>query len=162
MREVALIPPEDAWQPEVIPEKITVTVKITPNIVEREFSDLPIKVSLPPNYDIQGEIKISPELVSLRLSGWEESISILKRSDLRAFAEAPQLKPGVTNTIPINIWLPLATEATRAELEPATVEIYLQAPPEPPPITTPSHPVTITMTNGVNQIRPATNSVIDL
>ncbi len=127
VRSVRVLPPAEAWMPEVDPAAVTATVTIVTEREIREFAEVPVRVAPPPGF--AGSLSPSPAHVTLRLGGRPEVLRGLAAGDLHVFADVPT-SDAVTGAVPVRVALPPGSlvdsvvaepEAVRLRLEPADV-----------------------------------------
>jgi hypothetical protein len=103
-RQVRILPPAEAWMPEIVPAEVTVKIEIVPDTASREFAGLPVRIDMPAAAPA-GPCKVDPAVVTVRLSGWAEVLRDIPADALRVYAEWPPAGDP-TNPVPLRVLLP--------------------------------------------------------
>lgn len=125
VRSVRVLPPPDAWMPELDPSAVTVTVTIVSERETREFAQVPVRVAPPAG--LAASLTASPAHVTLRLSGRPEFLRGLAAADLHAFADAPT-SDAITGAVPVRVALPPGCLVESVVVEPAAVRLRTEPP----------------------------------
>ena len=123
-RRVAILPPADAWQPEIAPESVTVKVAILPDNIQREFAGIPVRLAL-----LAGQTNLPPRVeppeVTVRLTGWAEALQGIATNALRVYAELPASDAVPTNPLPLQVLLPPGATVDEVTTVPDAVRLAL-------------------------------------
>ncbi len=129
---VAILPPEDAWLPEITPSEVTVHVDIKPDLTMRTFTNVPVRLELStPSTVTNGVFAPDPPTVKVTLSGWSDSLRRIRPEQLHVYAVLPGKTTNVSTNrpspveVPLSVLLPPGLEAAKASTEPETVTIAL-------------------------------------
>ena len=122
-QRAAILPPADAWMPEIKPDTVTVKIDIRPDNVVREFAEIPVWLARQPGWPAGG-VRASPTGVTVRITGWAEALRSLEPQAIRVFAALPDPDGGLpTNPVPLQVWLPPGTMIETVVVEPARVRL---------------------------------------
>ena len=127
---------------------VTVSLQIVPSEKTTSFDDLPVRLSMPVGLTLPKGYRVTPQFVSVKVSGYDKSIEALSRADVTAYAVVPSvaaldLKYGATNTIPIKLEVPPDKEIWAVNPTPADVKLIM---PAVPPVAT-NAPIRLAVTN---------------
>jgi hypothetical protein len=126
-RRAPILPPADAWQPEIAPESVTVKVNIVPDNIQREFADIPVRLALLPG-PTNLLRRVQPAAVTVRLTGWAEALQDIATNAIRVYAELPAADASVpTNPIPLRVLLPPGTTVEEVITLPDAVRLAAPA-----------------------------------
>lgn len=119
---VAILPPPDAWMPEIVPPEVLVKVEILPDNAVRLLENVPVLLAVAGH---PGErIVPDPAIVTVRLLGREENLRELDPEAVRAYAACPaDFDTRSTNTVPLNVYLPSGAVVEGVEAVPAAVRL---------------------------------------
>ncbi|MDD5706092.1 MAG: hypothetical protein PHR35_09210 [Kiritimatiellae bacterium] len=118
-QRVAIMPPEDAWQPEIVPAEILVRIDIIPESAQREFDGVPVRLALPTRPSPGGTIVAAPPLVKVRLTGLSETLQGLTTNDLRVYADGDD----TAVEVPLRVFLPAGIALDSAVTDPPSVRL---------------------------------------
>ena len=124
---VPILPPEDAWQPEIDPATVALKISIVPDNVLREFTGVQVHLATPAGRT-NCLPRVEPPEVTVRLTGWAETLQGVTTNTVRVLAVLPD-DPGAnpTNPVPLRVLLPPGTVADEAVTVPEAVRLL---PPE--------------------------------
>ena len=124
-RRVAILPPADAWHPEIAPESVTVKVAIVPDNIQREFAGVPVRLALPAGHTNLPP-RVEPAAVTVRLTGWAEALQGIATNAIRVFAELPvSADSAPTNQISLRVLLPPGAMVDEVVTVPDAVRLAL-------------------------------------
>jgi hypothetical protein len=104
-KRVAILPPADAWMPEIVPAEVNVKIVIAQESSVREFSGVPVRL------ESDGEpahetYAAEPAAVTVRLAGWAETLRDIPTNALRVYAACPApAAPAASNAVPLRVFL---------------------------------------------------------
>lgn len=105
--EVEILPPkgEDAMDVTLPATRVKVDVRIMRPSDSRTLEGIPVRLSLPADFDFPESISISPKQVNMTLVGVREQIDKLTVGDVAAYAEveAGSLPPSATNGVEVTL-----------------------------------------------------------
>lgn len=122
-KRVAILPPADAWMPEITPEAVTVKINILPDNIQREFSGIPVRLA---GFSGRANMNyaVEPATVTVRLTGWAEALQNIQTNAIQVYANLPVAVDGtVTNEIPLQVLLPLGATIEEVATLPASVRL---------------------------------------
>lgn len=126
-RKAAILPPADAWQPEITPDSVTVKVGIVPDTVQREFAGIPVRLAFLAGHTNRLP-RVEPPEVAVRLTGWAEALQGIATNAIRVFAELPADPDAPpTNPVPLRVLLPPGAEADEIATVPDAVRLEFPA-----------------------------------
>lgn len=119
----ALITPGENWQARMDTDKVRVEFSIVERLVRRDFSNVPLKVLLPPGE--MHEVTFSPQMVNVSLKGRTDVVSNLTVKTMHAYIDCTSMVPG--DEAELKVELPAPSGANIIAVEPATVKVKMKA-----------------------------------
>lgn len=122
-RRVAILPPAEAWMPEIEPESVLVRINITPDNIQREFARIPVRLARLPHQTNNTAARVEPDEVTVRLTGWTEALQTLSSQVIRVYADLPEADRPPTNALPLQVLLPAGLAIDAVATLPETVRL---------------------------------------
>ena len=123
-----LIPPPDAWMPELTPPEVTVKVAIVPENAEREFAGVPVMLATA-SRPLPADLRIEPDTVTVRLIGWSEELRRIPTNAVHVYVDCPDTPlTATTNAWPLHVLLPAGMVIDSATTDPPAVFLRGTAP----------------------------------
>jgi hypothetical protein len=122
-KRLAILPPADAWMPEINPDSVTVKVNIVPDIAQREFAGISVRLA---GFDHQTNTgyRLVPAEVTVRLTGWAEALQSIPTNAIRVYADLPEpVDSASTNGISLQVLLPPGATLESVVTLPASVRL---------------------------------------
>ena len=129
-RQAPILPPEEAWSPEISPATVQVKVTIVPDNIQREFGDIPVRLTHLADQTNAVGWRVEPASVKVRLTGWVEALGSISSHVIRVYADFPGAaasSAGATNMLPLRVLLPQGATVEEVVAEPAEVRLAFDA-----------------------------------
>ena len=120
-RQAAILPPADAWKPEIVPTTVQVKIDILPDNIQRDFEEMRVRLAGLERWT-NGVARVEPATVTVRLTGWSEALQRIDPATLRVYADLSEAK-STTNEIPLNVLFPLSANIEGVMTLPASVRL---------------------------------------
>jgi len=118
----ALITPGENWQARMDIDKVRVEFTIVERTVRKDFTNVPVKVLLPPGSLYRAEF--TPETVSISVKGRTDAISNLTMRSVHAYIDCTAILPGSKQEMPVE--MPTPSGVNIIAIEPATVQVEMK------------------------------------
>lgn len=122
-KRVAILPPADAWMPEIVPSEVTVKIAIAPDDSVRDFAGVPVRLESG-GEPAHGVYAAEPAAVTVRLAGWSEALRDITTNALRVYAACPAATaPAASNAVPLRVFLAPGLQVESVATIPAAVRL---------------------------------------
>jgi len=118
----ALITPGDNWQARMDVDRVRVEFTIVERAMRQDFTNVPVKILLPPG--ATPDITFFPPAVNVSLKGRTDVISNLTARLIHAYVDCSEVEPGVRADLPVEV--PVPTGVNIIAIDPPTVRVILQ------------------------------------
>lgn len=118
----ALITPGENWQARMDIDKVRVEFTIVERTVRKDFTNVPVKVLLPPGSS--SKVSFTPDIVSVSVKGRTDAISNLTMRAIHAYIDCTALAPGVEQEMPVE--MPTPSGVNLIAIEPAKIRVEMK------------------------------------
>jgi len=118
----ALMSPGENWQSRMDTDKVRVEFTIVERATRQDFTNVSLKALMPPGGTF--DVTFSPPIVNVSLKGRIDVISNLSTRAVHAYVDCTDLKPGVTESIPVEV--PIPSGVNIIAIEPPTVRVTIR------------------------------------
>jgi len=121
-KTVRVLPPGDAWVSEIEPSEITVSVDITTESVNRQWTNILVLAVLDPDTDLK--VKFEPAQVNVSLEGPAEKLEDMAQESILVFVDTAGLESEGEYELPVRVHVPAGADLTSV-VEPRTVRVFV-------------------------------------
>jgi YbbR domain-containing protein len=118
----ALMSPGENWQARMDIDKVRVEFTIVERATMQNFTNVSLKALMPPGGSFN--VSFSPSIVNVALKGRIDVISNLSARAVHAYVDCTDLKPGVTESILVEV--PIPSGVNIMAIEPPSVRVTIR------------------------------------
>lgn len=118
----ALMAPGDNWQARMDIDRVRVEFTIVERAARQDYTNVPIRAMMPPGSS--SEVSFFPATVNVSLKGRTDVVSNLSARALHAYVNCTDLKPGVTEAMPVEV--PIASGLNIIAIDPPSVRVTIR------------------------------------